>query len=478
MQGEQPTMQLGLDWIEHNKPQLAALSDAIWGFAEVGLHETSSAAAQADFLEKEGFSVQRGTPGLPTAIVASFGQGKPIIGYLGEYDCLTGVSQKAVPYRDPVCEGGPGHGCGHNLLGVGALGAAVALKREIEAGNAQGTVRYYGCPAEDSASGKVFMAKHGVFNDLDAALTWHPGYLNTVRWGSNLANNSVRFTFHGRTSHAAASPHMGISALDAVELMSVGVNFLREHIIQEARIHYVITKGGDQPNVVPGLAQVWYYVRAPHRIDVEEIYQRVIKIAEGACLMTGATMDITFVKGVHEVMHNTVICDVLEESLVKAGPPQFTAEDFAFAHELEKSFTPGQRAASMRSGHTPPEYWDVVLHDGIAPAFNKGIISSGSTDVAEVSWICPTGEISAATWVCGAAAHSWQATATSGMSIGHKGMITAARTLAIAGFTLMTRPDLLQRAKEEFVKETGGKPYACPLPADMMAPLPQFEDIT
>lgn len=465
-----------LDWIEQNKARLTALSDAIWGFAEVGLHETRSAAAQADFLEREGFSVQRGTPGLPTALVATYGSGKPIIGFLGEYDCLTGVSQKTVPYREPVCAGGPGHGCGHNLLGVGALGAAAALAREIAAGNAAGTVRYYGCPAEDSASGKVFMAKHGVFNDLDAALTWHPGTFNTVRWGSNLANNSVRFTFHGRTSHAAASPHMGISALDAVELMNIGVNYLREHVIQEARLHYVITKGGDQPNVVPALAEVWYYVRAPHRSDVEEIYQRVIKIAEGAALMTGATFTLTFVKGVHEVLHNAVLCEVLEESLSQAGPPQFSAADAAFAAEIEKSFTPGQKAASMRSGGVPPELWDITLHDGIAPAFNKGVISAGSTDVAEVSWICPTGEISAATWTAGTAAHSWQATAQSGMSIGHQGMLTAARTLAIAGFKLLTNPALLQRAREQFVRDTGGRPYVSPLPAEMMAPLPQFED--
>jgi len=386
------------------------------------------------------------------------------------------LSQKAIPYHDPVVEGGPGHGCGHNLLGVGALGAAVALKREIEAGNANGAVRYYGCPAEDSASGKVFMAKHGLFNDLDAALTWHPGYMNTVRWGSNLANNSVRFAFHGRASHAGAAPHMGISALDAVELMNVGVNYLREHIIQESRIHYVITNGGGQPNVVPGEAEVWYYVRAPHRSDVQDIYERVIRIAQGACLMTGATVDVKFVKGVHEVLHNTVICDVLEESLLKAGPPHFAEEDLAFARELEKSFTPGQKAAALRAGHVPPEYWETSLHDGIAPAFNKGIISSGSTDVAEVSWICPTGEISAAAFVSGASAHSWQATATSGMSIGHKGMITAARTLALAGFELMTKPELLEKAKEAFLKETGGKPYVSPLPPEMVAPLPQLDD--
>jgi aminobenzoyl-glutamate utilization protein B len=469
-------MQIGLEWIDQNAAALAELSDEVWRFAEVGLHEKRSAAAQAAYLRGQGFSVQLGTTGLPTAIVASYGAGKPVIGFLGEYDCLPGLSQEATPQRKPLCEGGPGHGCGHNLLGVGSLAAAIALKREIEAGSVKGTVRYYGCPAEDSASGKVFMAKQGLFDDLDAALTWHPMHLNTTRWGSNLANNSVRFAFHGRTAHAAANPQMGISALDAVELMNVGVNYLREHIIQDARIHYVITKGGGQPNVVPAEAEVWYYVRAPHRADVEDIYQRVIAIARGACLMTGATVDINFVKGVHEVMHNAVVSQVLEESLLKVGAPQWSDEEMAFAREMEKSFTPGQKESVLRASAVPPEYWGLSLHDSIAPGCDHGLVMHGSTDVAEVSWIAPTGEITTAAWVMGVAGHSWQITATSGMSIGHKAMITAARAMAVAGYELMTKPELLAKAHETFVKDTGGKPYVSPLPADMMAPLPQLDD--
>ncbi len=464
----------GLSWIDDNTPDLIALSDDIWGYAELGLQETRSVAAQAAYLQKQGFRVKLGVAAMPSALVAKYGAGKPIIGFLGEYDALMGLSQKASPHKDPLHEGGPGHGCGHNLLGVGSLAAAVALKREIESGAARGTVRYYGCPAEDSASGKVFMAKHGLFNDLDAAITWHPMHMNTTRWGSNLANNSVRFLFHGRTAHAAAAPHMGISALDAVELMNVGVNYLREHIIQDARIHYVITKGGGQPNVVPAEAEVWYYVRAPHRSDVEDIYQKVITIAKGACLMTGATVDVKFVKGVHEVIHNPVVSQVLEESLLKVGPPQFSAEELAFAREIEKSFTPGQKESVLRAGHVPPEYWNLTLHDSIAPGYGHGVISHGSTDVAEVSWIAPTGEITTATWVMGVAGHSWQITATCGMSIGHKGMIVAAKAMALAGFELMTKPDLLQKAKEAFIKDTDGKPYVSPLPAEMVAPLEQF----
>ena len=469
-------MHTGLAWIDDNTPQLIALAQEIWEYAEVGLVERRSAAAQADYLSGEGFRVQLGVAGMPTALVASFGQGKPVIGYLGEYDALAGVSQKAVPYRDPLHEGAPGHGCGHNLLGVGSMASAVALKREIEAGHAQGTVRYYGCPAEETASGKVWMAKYGLFDDLDAAITWHPMELNCARWGSNLAVNSARFAFHGRTAHAAAAPHMGISALDAVELMNVGVNYLREHIIQEARIHYVITKGGGQPNVVPAEAEVWYYVRAPRRQEMEEIYQRVIKIAEGAAMMTGATLDVKFIEGSHNYLPNDVVTEVLEESLRRVGPPKFTEEEKAFAHEIEKSFDPGQKAAVLRSSHIPQEYWGLSLHEDVAPAFNKGLVSPGSSDVADVSWITPTGEITACTWVVGTAGHSWQVTAASGMGIGHKGMITAAKAMALAGFELMTKPELLQKAKAAYLKDTGGKPYVSPLPAEMIAPSDQFEE--
>lgn len=336
-------MKYGLQWIDENTPDLAALSQTIWEYAEVSLKEVRSAAAQAAYLEREGFSVQTGMAGMPSALVASFGEGKPVIGYLGEYDALPGVSQKAMSHQEALIVGGPGHGCGHNLLGVGSLAAAVALKREMQAGHLQGTVRYFGCPAEETIVGKVFMAKYGLFDDLDAAITWHPSQFNTTWWGSSLANNSVKFAFHGRTAHAAAAPHMGISALDAVELMNVGVNYLREHVIQDARIHCVITNGGGQPNVVPAEAEVWYFVRAPRRRDVDDIYARVVKIAEGAALMTGARLEVKFQTGCYEALANSVVTDLLQECLERVGAPQFTQEEKVFAQELEATLAPGQK---------------------------------------------------------------------------------------------------------------------------------------
>jgi aminobenzoyl-glutamate utilization protein B len=464
-------MQTGLAWIEQNTPQLITLAQAIWEYAEIGFKETRSAAAQAAFLEKEGFSIKLGVAGMPTGLVATYGQGGPIIGYLGEFDALLGVSQKPVPYKDPVQEGCPGHGCGHNLLGVASLAAAIAMKREIEAGHVTGTVRYYGCPAEENGDGKGFMAKYGLFDDLDAAISWHPGSMNTASTHSNLAINSVKFAFHGRTAHAGGAPHMGISALDAVELMNVGVNFLREHIIQDARIHYVITNGGGQPNVVPDYAEVWYYVRAPRRQDLEPIYQRVLRIAEGAALMTGARLDVKFQDGLYNYLPNAVITDSLQESLNKVGGPKFTEEEKVFAREMEKSFAPGQKESALRANKIPLEYLNVSLHEDIAPDFDPGGIGHGSTDVGDVSWIVPTGQLTTATFVLGSAGHSWQNTAASGMGIGHKGMIIAAKAMAMTGLELMTNPERLQKAKEAFRKDTEGRPYVSPLPADMMTPV-------
>lgn len=472
---EDPLVQTGLLWIDEKTPELIDLSKAIWGYAEVGLREERSSAALAGYLEKEGFSIEAGVGNMPTAFVASFGEGGPVIGFLGEYDALPGLSQKAVPQREELVPGGAGHGCGHNLLGVGSLGAALGLKREIESGRLKGTVRFYGCPAEETLIGKVFMAKAGAFDDLDAAITWHPMWLNTAWGSSSLAMNSVRFTFHGRTAHAAAAPHMGISALDAVELMNTGVNFLREHVIQEARIHYVITKGGGEPNVVPAVAESWYYVRAPHREQVEEIYQRILRIAEGATLMTGARLEVKFQVGGYEFLPNHVITQLLEESLRQVGPPKFTEEDFAFARFLEQSFTSNQKASVLEANNVPAEYWNLSLHEGVAPQFDAGKVLPGSTDVGDVSWIVPTAQITTATYVVGTAAHSWQATAASGMGIGQKAMIVAAKAMAIGGYRLLTTPELLQKAKDAFVRDTGGKPYVSALPPEVSTPPLQLE---
>lgn len=464
-------MRNGLSWIDDNTPELIALSQSIWEHAEIGLKEQKSSDALVKFLKKEGFSIENGIGGIPSAFIASFGKGKPIIGFLGEYDALPGLSQKAVPYPEPVERGNPGHGCGHNLLGVGSLGAAVALKHEIEASKLQGTVRYYGCPAEEIAVGKVFMARDGVFNDLDAALTWHPDSLNMVNSATSLALNSVCFAFHGKASHAAGAPHLGISALDAVELMNVGTNFLREHVPQEMRIHYVITSGGKEPNVVPPYAEVWYYVRAPHREDVEKVYQRITKIAEGACLMTGATLEIKFQTGLYDNLPNPVLTRLLDESLREVGVHTFTDAEKEFARKIEESFSPGQKRALFQVYHIPSEYLGVTLHEDVAPDFIKGAMLSGSTDVGDVSWIVPTGQIMTTCYVLGTMPHSWQAVAAAGSSIGYKGMITAARTLTFAGYQLMTRPELLAKAQEEFVKAKDNKTYLTPLPNDLKPPL-------
>jgi len=467
-------MEKGLQWIDQKTSELCALSKTIWDYTEVGLREERSAAALVAYLEKEGFSVRTGVGNMPTAFVASFGDGQPILGFLGEYDSLAGLSQKTIPTREEVLPGGPGHGCGHNLLGVASLASAMALKKEIEAGRLKGTVRFYGCPAEETLIGKVFMAKGGIFNDLDAAITWHPWFVNGVWGGRHLAMNSVRFAFYGRTAHAAAAPHMGISALDAVELMNIGVNFLREHVIQEARLHYVITNGGGQPNVVPAQAEVWYYIRAPRRYQVEEIYPRILKIAEGATLMTGARLEVKFQVGCYDYLPNRVVSEVLLESFRKVGAPRFSEEDFAFAKSLEQSFTPGQKLSVLGAANVPPEYAEMTLHSDVAPIYDWGKSMPGSTDVGDVSWITPTAQLTAATWVMGTAAHSWQATAASGMAIGQKAMIAAAKAMALAGYELMTKPDLLRKAKENFMKDTGGKPYVSPLPPEMDTPQMQL----
>jgi len=350
----------------------------------------------------------------------------------------------------------------------------VALKREMEAAGLKGAVRYYGCPAEETIVGKVFMAKHGVFDDLDAAITWHPSQFNTTWYSSSLANNSVKFAFYGRTAHAAAAPHMGVSALDAVELMNVGVNYLREHVIQDARLHYVITKGGGQPNVVPAEAEVWYFVRAPRRQDVNEIYQRVVQIAQGAAMMTGARLDIKFQTGCYECLPNAVVTELLQECLERVGPPQFTEVERAFARELEASLPPGQKESVLRADEVPASYWGITLHDGVVPPFDKGKVMHGSTDVGDVSWITPTAQLTTATGVVGTAGHCWQITAAAGMSIGYKGMLAAAKAMALAGFELMVRPELLAKARDAFAQDTGGKTYMSPLPPDLMAPAQQL----
>ena len=463
-----------LSYLDGKKDFLSEIAKDIWEHPQLGLQETYASKRIADELKKAGFSVKMGIAEMPTAFIASWGEGKPIIGILGEYDALPGLSQKVSTKKEPIKEGAPGHGCGHNLLGTGGLGAALALKEIMEKNGIKGTIRYYGCPAEETLVGKVFMARAGVFNDLDAALTWHPMYANTIWNGSSLAMNSFKLNFHGISAHAAASPEMGRSALDGVVLTDVGINYLREHIIQEARIHCVITNGGLAPNVVPSYAQVWYYVRAPRRDQVEEIYKRVLDIAKGAALMTGTKFDVEFLAGCYDYLANETIGKVMLEEMKKIGGPEFTDEEKNFAKQLQSTLLPTAIEATLKSyGVTREEIGDPLsekIIDNIA-SFSKGAVLPGSTDVGDVSHITPTEQLTTCCMPLGVPVHSWQSTASVGSTIGFKGMMLAAKTMALTAIDLITKPDLLRAAREEFEKKTEGKKYVSPLPEGSKPPI-------
>jgi len=462
--------------VEALRDELVGAAREVWGLAEVGLKETKSAQLLMELCRRHGFTVEAGVAGMPTAFVASSGSGHPIIALLGEYDALPGLSQKAQPVKEPLEPGRPGHGCGHNLLGVGAFGAAVALKAALDRHGLPGTVRFYGCPAEETLVGKVFMVRDGLFDDVDAAITWHPGSTNTLWAGSALAMNSAKFTFHGRSSHAAGDPQSGRSALDAVELMNVGANYLREHIVQEARLHYVITKGGGEPNIVPPIAEVWYYVRAPKRKQVEEIFERLRKVADGAATMTETTYEMEFLTGCYNTLHNEAIGDAMYERLRQVGPPAFDAEDEAFARAMVNGYPSGLLADTYEwYRERGQDLNGKVLHDGVMPQLDKGKVSAGSTDVGDVSYVTPTAQLTTACAPLGAPGHSWQVTAASGMSIGFKGMIVAAKVMALTALDLMTKPDLLARAREEFLAKTKDSPYVSPLPPGLKPPLHQLD---
>jgi aminobenzoyl-glutamate utilization protein B len=461
--------------VDDIEKDLASLASLVWQFAEVGLQEEESAKVQSEYLAKQGFAVQSGIAGMPTAFVAEWGKGAPILGFLGEYDALAGVSQEVSPKKQPVVEGGAGHGCGHNLLGVGALGSAVALKRYLENMNLPGTVRYYGCPAEETLVGKVFMAKAGVYDDLDAAITWHPGSLNTVTAGSSNGMNSARFTFYGKTAHAAGDPHNGRSALDAVELMNIGANYLREHVVSDARIHYVITDGGGQPNVVPARAQVWYYVRAPHRPIVVEIYDRLMDVARGAALMTGTTFDVELLAGCYDVLPNQTLSDRALEHMRKVGPPVWTEEEKRFAEEIAKSVDKKQKDAGLRAMGAPSELYSQVMNETVIDPLDKGQAMAGSTDVGDVSWIVPTLQVSAACWPIGTPGHSWQITACSGHSLGMKGTILAAKVMARVAVDLCHDQELKKKAWQEFSEKTALDKYVSPLPDGATPPVMRFK---
>jgi len=467
--------QVALDYLENTTPSLTALAQSIWDHPEIGLMENHAAGLIAGELERNGFSVTREAAGLPTAFIASWGTGGPTIGILGEYDALPGLSQKVAPIREPAEAGAPGHACGHNLLGTASMGAALAAKHAMEQCQIPGTIRYHGCPAEETLIGKVFMARAGVFDDIDAMLSWHPSCLNTAKRTINTALNSFKVNYHGIAAHAAGSPEEGRSALDGIELMDVGVNFLREHIIQEARIHYTITHGGQAPNIVPEFAQAWYYVRAPRRDQVEDIYARVLDIARGAALMSGTSHDIEFITGCYDTLINTVVSEVLQKKMEKIGPPPFADEDRALAKSLQGTFPEGSIDRVLDRIDTTREAVGDLLCEKVVGPIGVGKMMGGSTDVGDVSYIVPTAEITTCCWPIGTPGHSWQIVASSGSSIGAKGMMLAAKTLALAALKLETAPDILAAARAEFEAATRNKEYISPIPDDVDLQLPQTE---
>jgi len=451
--------------VARRKESLAELADRIWGTPEVALEEHRSSRALAEFLRAEGFRVEMGVADMPTAFVASYGQGSPVIALLGEYDALPGLSQaRGVAEPRPLTAGAPGHGCGHNLLGTAAAGAAVAVKDALDRGEVRGTVRFYGCPAEETLVGKVFMVRAGLFADVDAALTWHPGTLNAVWAASSQAMDSLRFRFLGRAAHAASNPEEGRSALDAVELMDVGANFLREHVPSDARIHYVVTEGGDAPNVVPASAEVWYYVRAPRRAEVEEIGARLRDVALGAALMAGVRSEVRLVTGCCETLPNRVLGDLLQEVMAEVAPPRFAPEDEELALALEATVAEealgrARRDARRRGAELPPD--GSALAPGIAPVFGYGETEAGSTDVGDVSQVVPTAQLTAVTAPFGTPGHSWQNVVAAGSGIGKAGMIFAAEVLARATCRLLADGELVARAREEH--RQAAEPYCSPV---------------
>ncbi len=455
--------------VKARQAEIADLSDQIWDFAESRFQEFKSVALQIEYFKKNGFRITENVGGAATAFIAEYGSGKPVIGFLGEYDALSGLSQKAdCDEHCPITPGGDGHGCGHNLLGGGNISAVMALTDYMAEKGIPGTVRYYGCPAEENAGGKAFMVRDGAFQDCDLALTWHPGAMNFVNDNGSLANFRVFFTFHGKSAHAAGSPHLGRSALDAVELMNVGVNYMREHMIDQARIHYAVTNsGGTAPNVVQAEAQVLYAIRAPKVTQVKELYERVCKIAQGAALMTETTVEIRQVAAYSDYIGNQVIQDRLRSHMQESLPLQYTEEEMAYAAKFRKVITEldeynlknrAKKYAKLTSENLEnAPIWNILLPD---------LPGGGSTDVGDVSWVCPTGWFHAATLAAGTPSHAWQVVAQGKSSIAHKGMFFAAGVLAKAGYDFLTDPALLEAAKKAWIEQLDGETYPNALPAD------------
>lgn len=444
--------------LDEERERIIAVSDRIWEFAEVRYEEKLSASLMAQTLEDAGFQVTRNAGGIETAFVATYGTGQPVVAILGEYDALPALSQEAnLSCPSPVVKAGSGHGCGHNLLGSGSLAAALATKACIDALKLAGTIKYFGCPAEEGGGGKAFMARAGLFTGVDVAFTWHPWDENLAYNARMLATNQVKYQFKGKSTHAAFSPHLGRSALDGVELMNVGANFLREHIIPEARLHYAITNaGGNAPNVVQSDAEVLYKVRSPKMQQVREITERVHDIARGAALMSGTTVSIEFDAASADLIPNVTLASMMNEELIKIGPLAFTAEEKAFAHSIQETFSDEEKARVAKSGKT--------LTEDLTAFRQEPDFLNGSTDVGDVSWLMPVGQVYIATCAWGTPPHSWQMVTQGKTSYAHKGMLLAGKVMAASAVRALTTPSLIAAAKEEHVQQLDGEQYCSLLP--------------
>ncbi|EQB37943.1 MULTISPECIES: M20 family metallopeptidase [Virgibacillus] len=458
-------------YLAKNKALFQRISEYIYQHPETRFEEYESSRFLASECEQEGFIVERGVADMETAFVATYGSGSPIIGFLGEFDALSGLGQEPNETEYKPVKVDVGHGCGHNLLGTGSLAAAFAVKSYIEANGLSGTVKFFGCPGEEGGSGKTFMVREGVFDEVDAALTWHPSPANAIMSLSSLANYQIAFKFKGIPSHAANSPHLGRSALDAVELMNVGVNYLREHIIPEARLHYAVTNtGGISPNVVQANAEVLYLIRAPKVTQVDEIYQRVCEIAEGAAKMTGTELGINFDKACSNYIPNRKLESLLYNHMQELGIEQPTDKEKAFAEKIWSSLTDVEKGGYLEVikgfgyGGDGSEFAGKYLSDSIAEYEPTEGILPGSTDVSDVSWVVPTAQLTASTSALGTPLHTWQMTSQGISSYAHKGMLRAAGAMALTSLQLLLNPSELIEVKQEFHAFREKHPYRCPIP--------------
>jgi len=447
----------GITYLDSSYGVYDALSKEIHGYAEVGYQEYKSSAALIAHLEANGFAVEKGVAGIPTAFVARFGQGNPVIGIMAEYDALPGLAQDVVPCKCAPAGGGAGHGCGHNLLGTGAVAGAVAISKYLAAGH-QGTICLFGCPAEEGGGGKAYMMREGCFDGLDAMLDWHPDAQITVNDKTGLANVQVRFAFRGKSAHASGAPENGRSALDAVEAFDYMMNLMREHVPSDSRIHYVITNGGKAPNVVPDYAEVVYYFRNPNREVVRDIFDRAVKAAEGAAMGTGTTMEYEILSGNYERLPNSVLSDLVFKNLEAVGGIQYDDAEMAFALEMMKNSGVIDTEAALKKIST------------VIPASENKLSQWVSSDVGNVTWAVPTGSFRMAAFVPAGSGHCWQQVASAGMSIGTKGLMAAARVFYLTAYDLLTTPALVSAAKAEFDEKRGPNFEFKPLMGDREPP--------